>query len=444
MTEENSGYVRRLGTWDATMMVVGGIIGAGIFLNPAIVAQRTASGGELLLAWIIGGVLALIGALCFAELGVRRPQTGGGYVYLREAFGPLVAFLYGWLALAVVGPGAIAAVGVTFATYACAALALPASFIKPLTVAALVLLAGINWFGIRAGSLVQNIFTVLKLVAVAALVGAALWASGFEGFATAASGGKEMHAGRLGAALLPVLFSYAGWVYINNIAGEVRTPKRTLPRALGLGMLLVVSCYAVANLAYMAVLGHEGLANAPAPASAVLEHVMGPTGARLMAAGIAISTFGFCNIALLSTARIFQVMGADGVFFRVAGRLHPRWHSPNIALAMLTAWAIVLALSGTYGQLLDFAASGDWLGSALVVATLFYYRRQRQQETASYRVPLYPWLPLLFIVTVLWVVTETIVARPADAGACMLLLLLGIPVYLIWRRLSQRKADART
>ena len=168
----------------------------------------------------------------------------------------------------------------------------------------------------------------------------------------------------------------------------------------------------------------------------MLEHVLGPVGARLMAAGIAISTFGFCNIALLSGARVFQVMGADGVFFRVAGRLHPRWHSPNVALLLLAGWAAVLALSGTYGQLLDYAASGDWLASALVVATLFFYRRRRQHESASYRVPFYPWLPLLFIATVLWIVAETIMARPADAGACTLILLLGIPVYLIWKRLG--------
>lgn len=431
-------YVRRLGAWSAAMMVIGGIIGAGIFLNPAIVAKDTGSGGEMLLAWVLGGVLALIGALCFAELGVRQPQAGGGYVYLRNAYGPLLAFVYGWLLLAVVYSGALAAVGYTFATYFCAALNLSTSLIKPITIGMLVLLVGINWFGIRAGALVQNLFTVLKLLAVAALVVLGLWLAGVGGAAKATSMHGGISATHLSAALLPVLFSYSGWDFVSNIVGEIREPRRNLPLALGLGMLGVVVCYVCANLAYLAVLGHDGLAGSSAPAADVMQRALGPVGARLISAGIAISTFGFCNIALLSGARMFQVMGADGVFFRVAGRLHPRWHSPDLALVMLAGWSAVLALSGTFGQLLDYATVGAWLGYALVVTTLHYYRRRDTGDASGYRLPWYPYLPLLFIIGVAWVIIVTIIARPTDAGAGALIALLGVPLYLLWRYLGRR------
>jgi APA family basic amino acid/polyamine antiporter len=201
-------------------------------------------------------------------------------------------------------------------------------------------------------------------------------------------------------------------------------------------MLLAAPCYLLVNLAYLAVLGHEGLAASRAPAADVMRSVFGEPGARVIAAGIAISTIGFCNISLIGAARVFQVMGADGVFFRVAGRLHPRWHTPNIALLMLAGWACVLALSGTFDQLLNYATVGDWLGYAAVVATLFWYRRQG--EPAPFRTPWFPLLPLLFLAAVAWVVAVTVWMRPADAGMGALITLAGLPVYWIWRRLPAR------
>jgi APA family basic amino acid/polyamine antiporter len=236
----------------------------------------------------------------------------------------------------------------------------------------------------------------------------------------------------LGGVLLPVLFSYGGWAYVNNIAGEIREPQRNLPRALFFGMLLVALCYLLANLAYLAVLGHAGLAASMAPAADLMRHAFGEPGARLIAAGIAISTFGFCNISLIGAARVFQAMGADGVFFRVAGRLHPRWRTPNIALAMLAGWAIVLAWSGTFDQLLNYSTTGDWLGYAGVVATLFWYRHARKHETAPFSTPLFPLLPLIFLAAVLWVVGITAWTHPADAGMGLLITLLGLPVYWFW------------
>lgn len=431
MNPSRGGYARRLGTWDAAMVVVGGVIGSGIFLTPAAIARATTSAGELLLAWALGGAIALVGALCYAELGSRRPNAGGGYLYLREAFGLVVAFMYGWNLLVVNHSGALAAVATVFVEYAAAAAGIRVANSGPWAVATLVFLAGVNWFGIRAGSLAQNILTVLKLAAVALLIAVGLGAGGAP--APVAPARAPSALAFIGA-LMPVLFSYGGWYYVNDIAGELREPQRTLPRALVLGMLLVAACYLLVNLAYLAVLGHGGLAASQAPAADLMRQVLGEPGARVIAAGIAISTLGFCNIAMIGAARVFQVMGADGVFFRVAARLHPRWRSPNVALALLAVWACVLALSGSFDQLLNYSTVGDWLGMAAVIATLFWYRRRRAQEPAPFRAPWYPLLPLLFLAVVLWVVAVTVWQRPADAGIGALITLAGLPVYWLWRR----------
>ena len=428
-------YARRLGVWDATMVVVGGVIGSGIFLTPAAIARQTSSGAEQLLAWGFGGVLALIGALCYAELGARRPNAGGGYVNLREAFGLVVAFVYGWNMLVVNYSGSLAAVATVFVQYAAAAIGITLADARPYAVATIVFLAGVNWFGIRAGSLTQNILTVLKLAAIAALIAIGLVARGAPPPTAPAA---PMNPLAFGSVLLPVLFAYGGWAYINNIAGEIREPQKSLPRALFFGMLLVATCYLLANLAYLLVLGHDGLAASKAPAADLMRHVFGDAGARVIAVGIAISTLGFCNISLIGAARVFQAMGADGVFFRVAGRLHPRWRTPNIALLMLAAWGCVLAWTGTFDQLLNYSTTGDWLGYAAVVATMFWYRRTQSAESVAFRAPFYPVLPLIFLAAVLWVVIATVIAHPGDAGMGALITLAGLPVYFLWRRVLDR------
>jgi len=428
-------YARRLGVWDATMVVVGGVIGSGIFLTPATIARQTSSSAEQLLAWGCGGVLALIGALCYAELGARRPNAGGGYVNLREAFGLIIAFVYGWNMLVVNYSGSLAAVATVFVQYGAAALGVKLADGRPYAVGAIVFLAGINWFGIRAGALAQNILTVLKLAAIASLIAIGLTATGAEPPLTPP---PPLNPLAFGGVLLPVLFAYGGWAYVTNIAGEIREPQRNLPRALFFGMLLVATCYLLANVAYLHVLGHEGLAASSAPAADLMHKVFGEAGSRVIAAGIAISTFGFCNISLIGAARVFQAMGADGVFFRVAGRLHPRWRTPNIALLMLAGWGCVLAWTGTFDQLLNYSTTGDWLGYAAVVATMFWYRRHDTADTTPFRVPLFPVLPIVFLVAVLWVVGVTIYKNPHDAGMGALITLGGLPVYFIWRRVIDR------
>ncbi|UPG93642.1 APC family permease [Luteibacter aegosomatissinici] len=435
---DSPGYARRINLMDAALIVVGGIIGGGIFLNPGIAAQRTSSGWVLLALWVAGGLLTLVGCLCYAELGARRPQAGGSYVYLREAFGKLAGFLFGWTMLLVIYSGSSAAVATIFGSYATSVFGLSPTLVKPLAVGALVFVTGINLFGIRLGAQVQNVFAILKLAAIAVLVITGLAFAG-AGTSQAMAPSPTAVTGGLAGALLPVLFAFSGFSYLNNLAGEVRDPQRTLPRALVLGMLIVIAAYVLTNYAYLAVLGHDGLAASQAPAADVMSRVFGAAGAKLIAIGIAISTLGFCNITLVAGARVLQVMGEDGLFFASVARLHPKHRTPNIALAALSAWAIVLVLVANYGQLLDFAAFGDWAAYAVTIATLFWYRRH-VKERPSFVTPAYPLLPLLFLATVIGVVIAYSWSKPLSAAVVCAVVVAGLPVYAVWQRLFSKGA----
>lgn len=444
-------YARRLGLFDGTMVVVGGIIGAGIFLNPAIVAQRVGSPGLILAAWALGGAVALLGALCFAELGARRPEAGGGYVYLRETLGPLPAFLYGWTLLLVINSGGIAAVGMTFASYAADLAGLPAALVKPLAIAAIALLTVINYLGIRPGATTQNVFTILKLVALGGLILAGLaLAARVAGAGEAAEAAGAVPQGgpavavALGAALIPVLFAFGGWQNANFVAGEIREPRRNLPRALLLGVGIVVTTYLLANLAYVTTLGAAGLAASGAPASDTMRALLGPAGGAFIATGIVLSTFGFLNLSILAAPRVYQAMADDGLFFRWAARLHPRYRTPAGAIVFQSAWAVVLLLSGTYGQLLDWVVFGDWIFFGLVVVTLFVYRARdgggpvRAEDGAAHDEPTfrafgYPWLPACFVLVAAIVVVSSIASNPVNALLGSLLIGAGVPVFLFWR-----------
>ena len=454
-------YARRLGLFSATMAVMGGIIGSGVFLGPQIVAARVGSAGLTLVAWVVGGVIALAGAFCFGELGARRPRAGGGYVYLREAFGSLPAFLYGWALLLVIATGATAAVAVTFASYSVALLGLPLQATIPLAIGAIVLLCGVNYVGVKPAAVTQNVFTILKLAAVAVLIIAGLLLTPSTALhrppppSTAPEGMWGVGVA-LGAALVPVLFAYGGWQQTNFIAEEIIAPERNLPRALVLGVAGVVAVYLLANVAYLRVLGAGGLAASTAPAADLMGGVLGPAGRRLISAGIALSTFGFLNLVILVTPRVFQAMAADGVFLPWLARLHSVYRTPAGAIAFMGAWSIVLALSGTYAQLLDYVVFGDWIFFGLTVASLFIYRRRdltpvpplhnvergpggeahvvERGNGRAFRVPAYPWTPLLFVVAAAYVVASSIIANPRNALIGTGLLALGVPVYLVSRR----------
>jgi APA family basic amino acid/polyamine antiporter len=431
-------YARRIGLFSGTMLVVGGIIGSGIFLNPAIVAQRVGSAQLIMLTWGLGAVIALLGAFIFAELGARRPAAGGGYVYIREAFGPLPAFLYGWALLLAIATGAAAAVAVTFASYAAPLLRLAPSSEPWLAAGAIALLSLVNVIGVRPGTLTQNVFTLLKLGAIAALVVSALLAQPVAAVASvvapdAAGSGKPLIIA-LGTALVPVLFAYGGWQQTNFVAEEMVDAERNLPRALVIGVLIVAAVYLTANLTYLRALGVSGLAASRAPAADVMGRYFGDMGRRLIAAGIAVSTFGFLNLVILVTPRVYQAMARDGLFFARFAELHPRFRTPVAAILVQGGWAIALLLSGSYGQLLDWVTFADWIFFGITAATLVMYRRREPAPVARYRAPFYPVSVVLFVAACLYVVAGAIVSNPPNAARGALMLALGWPVYRLWAR----------
>jgi len=430
------------------MAVVGGIIGGGIFRTPATVAQRVGTPVAVLGTWAIGGVVALIGAFVWGELGQRRPRAGGQYVYLRETFGPLPAFLYAWTLTLVIATGAIAAVAVTFADYAIALLGTSHRYSVPLAVAAIMLLSGINYVGVRPAAITQNIFTILKLVALAALIGAGI----FLAIPTASSRPvPPLTAGvsALGSALIPVLFTYGGWQQTNFIAEEIVEPERNLPRALIIGVAIVITVYVLTNVAYLRILGVGGLAASTAPAADVMDNLLGPVGGKIIAAGIAVSTFGFLNLVILVTPRVLQAMAADGLFFQKLAVLHPRYHTPTFAIVALAVCAIILTLSGTFGQLVDYVTFGDWIFFGLTAAGLFVYRNRESGAGSqgreppdsrllapSFRVPGYPVTPGVFVLAAAFVVASAIASNPKNAAIGAGLIALGIPAFLYWRSRS--------
>jgi APA family basic amino acid/polyamine antiporter len=431
-------YARRLGLFSSTMAVIGGIIGGGIFRTPAAVAERTGSASLALVTWGVGGVIALIGALCFGELGARQPKAGGSYVYLRDAFGPAAAFLNAWAQLLIMLPGGTAAVAVVFAGYAVPLLGLPPAATVPLAVGAIVFVAGVNYLGVKPAAVTQNVFTVLKLAALAVLIVVGLTATlPYRPLPspTAPVGGAGVTVA-LGAALVPVLFTYGGWQNTNLIAEEIIEPERNLPRALVLGVLGVVVVYLLANITYLRALSAPGLAASTAPAADAMRQALGPRGASLIGAGIAVSAFGFLNLNTLVAPRMFQAMAQDGLFFRRLAELHPRYRTPSAAILVFSGWTILLTLSGTFNQLVDYVVFGDWIFFGLAAATLFVYRRRDGTAGAEggFRVPGYPWVPAIFVLAALYVVASSVGANPRNALIGTGLLLLGVPAYLFWKR----------
>ena len=446
----STGYARRLGLFSATMMVVGGIIGAGIFLNPAIVAQRVGTATATMATWGIGALIAIVGAFVFSELGARAPRAGGGYVYLRDAFGPFTAFQYGWALFLMISTGAIAAVAMTCASYTTALVGLPASLVTPLAVGAIVLLTCVNILGVTPGAITQNVATVLKLSAIAFLVVVAFVAPDLASHSPAEAipmapvvpAGLTEWIFAVGAALVPVLFAFGGWQQTNFIAEELRDPARDLPRALVLGVLIVVACYLLVNLSYLRALGVAGLAASRAPAADTVGALLGDRGRAVIGAGIVISTFGFLNLVILVTPRVYQAMAADGVFFAQMATVDPRTRTPVAALIGQALWAIVLLFSGSYGQLLDYVVFADWLFFGATAATLFVYRAKEARgevPRVTVRAFGHPVTTLLFLGAAAYVIAGSIVSNPANALKGSVLLGLGWPAFAWWRR-SARKS----
>jgi len=448
------------------MVVVGGIIGAGIFINPYIVAQRLDSPVWVLSAWVVGGVIAMAGALTFAELGVVHPKAGGHYAYLREAFHPLLGFLYGWALLFMIETGAIAAVSITFAEYTLRLLGREGVSALPLAVAAIVVVGGINAFGIKPGSRVLNILVVLKVLALALLIGfgllipVGLAGGGAEGGvlgaggtldtavggalqATSRDGGSHLAIFAMGAALLPVMFSFGGWQNVNYVAEEIKDPRRNLPRSLIMGTALVVLVYVLVNWVYLRTLGHGGLAGTLTPAADTARVLMGPVGDRFLALTISVSTFGFLNLTMLAPTRVYYAMARDGVFLSSVSRLHPRFRSPTRAIFLQMGLALILVFWKDYAQLVDYVVFADWIFFGLAGASLFVFRRRiplGDRPEGTFRTPGYPLVPGLFTAVAIYIVVSSFWTDPKGSVFGVLLLATGVPAFLFWKKRYGREA----
>jgi basic amino acid/polyamine antiporter, APA family len=429
---------RRLGSFDATMIVMGGIIGAGIFINPFVVARQLHTPLLILTVWVAGGVLALAGAFVYAELGARLPSAGGQYVYLREAWHPALAFLYGWTLLLVVQSGGMAAVAMTFSHYF---VELSGVTTHPTVVAVSALFAVtlVNCLGVRTGSTTQNVLMVLKILAIAVLVAAAFGAAGatrltLHPLLDRPPTGHLLLA--LGAAMTPVIFAYGGWHTASFVAGEMRNPERDLARGLVLGVAGVVTIYLAVNVAYLHVLGADGLAATPVPASEVMRVAVGEAGARFIALGIAVSTLGFLAQSMLTAPRVYFAMAADGLFFRGVAKVHPRTRVPVAAIALQGGVAMVIALSGTYERILNYVVAADSSFFALTALSLFVLRVQRVGDAAAepYRTPGHPFTTVIFAVSCFLVAAATTIRYPADSLIGLGIVLAGVPVYFLWAR----------
>jgi APA family basic amino acid/polyamine antiporter len=433
---ESHGLARRLGLFDATMLVMGGIIGSGIFVTPAEVARHVGTPALIIGAWLIGGVVALAGALVYAELAARKPAVGGQYTYLRDAYGPLPAFLYGWSLLLVIQSGGMAAVAITFARYLNAFVHLPVND-SAVAVAVLALLTLINCLGVRAGSNVQSILMLLKIGAIAALVGAGLWfAPEVSGFRTAAPMATSALAA-LGAALTPVMFSYGGWQTSSFVAGEMRDPARDLARGLLLGVAGVVILYTAVAFVCLHALGAEGLAASKTPASDVMRIALGERGASFIALGIAVSALGFLSQSMLTAPRVYFAMAEDGLFFRSVATVSARTRVPVVAIILQGAAATAIALSGTFGQILSYVVSVDFIFFGLTGAALFVFRHRREPCT-GFTAPGHPVTTGLFVAACALVVIATVWNNPVNSLIGYAILLAGVPAFLYWRRVNAR------
>jgi APA family basic amino acid/polyamine antiporter len=429
---------RRLGPFDATMIVMGGIVGSGIFVTPATVARSVTSTALIVGAWLIGGVVALLGAFVYAELAARRPDVGGQYAYLRDAYHPATAFLYGWALLLVIQTGGMAASAVTFARYALelVPLRLPEGVLATLALGALTV---VNCLGVRAGGELQSVLMVLKIVAVVALVGSGLLLGGAPAAAataataTASPASPLLLVGAMGSALVPVLFSYGGWQTAGFVAGEIREPSRNLPRALLGGVVGVIALYVLVAFACVHVLGPDGLARTSTPALDVMRRTFGSRGATLLAAAVALSTLGFLSQSILTAPRVYFAMADDGLFFARVGRLHPRTQAPVAAIVLQGALAIVIALWGRYDGILSYVVSIDFIFFGLTALSLFRFRR-RDSAPPGYLAPGHPVTTLAFVAVCWGVVLATFVGHPRDSLIGLGLVLAGFPVYLVWQR----------
>ena len=387
--------------------------------------------------------------------GSLFPTAGGHYAYLRDAYHPLAGFLYGWALLLMIESGAIAAVAITFAEYTFRLVGRGGSSTSSLAILAIVVVAAINYLGVQPGSRVLNAFVVLKVAAILVLIGAGFLLGGSEAAEAVGAAGTIGAAGAAGAtaatvseagersplllafgvALIPIMFSYGGWQNANYVAEEIKDPVKKLPTALLAGTAVVVTVYALVNLVYLKTLGHAGLAGSMTPAADTANRLFGSTGDKLIALTIAISTFGFLNLTMLAPTRVYYAMARDRLFMPAVARLHPRFRTPSLAIGIQSGWAVVLVLSGTYAQLIDYVVLADWIFFGLAGASLFVFRRTHplaERPEGTFRTVGFPLVPGIFVAVSVLIVWSVLRSNPVGSGIGLVLLLTGIPAFWYW------------
>jgi basic amino acid/polyamine antiporter, APA family len=435
---------RAIGSLGSTAIVVGTIIGSGIFLVPHNVAMHVGTAGSLFAVWVVGGLLSLAGALSLAELGAALPEAGGVYVYLREAYGKSFAFLYGWGMLVVIHSGSVATLAVAFGIYSGTFLPLTPLERKLTASAVVAILTAVNVVGVRSGSVVQTLFTFAKLTGLAIIVAAAVFVHGVRPLASSLPlPTPRTTVSSFGVALIGVLWAYEGWHMLSFTAGEVKNPARILPRSFLLGTLLVVVAYLSANLAYLRVLTLPALAEYQRVAATAMEILVGPRGTLFVSALILCSIFGALNGTILTGPRAYFAMARDGVFFSSVGRVHPRFKTPALAVLIQGALSIVLAVSGTYEQLFTYVIFSAWIFYGAAVMAVVVLRRRRPSLERPYRIWGSPFVPVLFALATLGIVVNTLLTKPRESGLGLGIILLGLPIYLAWRHKNSRWIRAR-
>ena len=448
-TVVGAGQLRRtLGFTDLTLIAVGTVIGSGIFLVPGVVLRETgAKTGLAMLVWVAAGILSYLGALTYAEMGAMKPDAGGLYTYIRDTFGSLPAFLYGWTSFFVIASGSIATLAVAFSGYFSQILPVGGIGARLISIAVIAVIAVVNVRGTRNSATVQNWTTGAKLTGLIALsvglillghassaswTGEAVWPASFS---------SSLLSG-VGVAMIAVLWAYEGWQYVTFSAGETRDPQRTFPRAIIIATAALVALYVLANFGYVAALGPNAAAATDQVAADAARVVFGPTAARLVGILILVSIFSAANGIMLTAPRMYFSMARDGVFFKRLAIVSPRFGTPAFAIVAIAVWSALLAITGTFEQLLTYVVFTGWIFYALGALSIFVYRKRSPDAVRPFRVPGYPVTPALFVIAAGALVLNTMITQPGRAAAGLAVVLLGTPAFFAWRSRSAREASA--
>lgn len=423
---------RTLGMIDATTIVIGIVIGSGIFVLPNLIARDLSSGTAILSAWVISGVLSFFGALAYAELGAMIPATGGQYVYLREAYGPMTAFVCGWTFMLAVLSGGTAWLAVTFSVYAGQFVPLTPAMSKVVSLTLLAVLSLVNYLGVREGAWVQRAFTVLKIVGLTVLISAALLSGRVAAGGVPATTGPAFSFAHFGSAMAACLMAYNGWSYVSFVAGEVREPRRNLLRALTVGMLVVGALYVMANVAYLKVMTVPEIAATGRVGAELATRTMGPVGGTFVSLTVLLSIIGAVNGCILTAARLPFAQAQDGLFFARFGRIHPRFRTPGFAIICGGVWTALLILTGSYETLYSYSIVAAWIFYTMSVAAVFFLRRKLPNAERPYHMWGYPYTLWVFVAVSVWFIGNAFFTQPGPSLVALAIIAAGAVAYRIW------------